>query len=403
MKKKTALLGLGLGLALFLPAFKLEARPPARQTNVAQASTQSQTPLRLVEVSPQDTSLGLDEQLFQGYSGTAGDKQALLQSIDNSLRYLNSNSAAEVYSNYPVAGITRDRVRRSLVRFRQLVANSRSPQQLQAAVRKEFAFYKSVGRDDGTVFFTGYYEPIYAASRVRTAEYRYPLYREPADLSAWPKPHPTRAQLEGIDGTGSDSLIAGGELVWLRDRFEAFLVHIQGSARLTLPDGQEMTVGYDGHTDYPYVSVGKEMANAGRVPLSGLTLPVMIDYFKRVPEDLDVFIPRNNRFIFFRETFGAPATGQIGVPLTPDRSIATDKALMPPGALALVRTRIPYSAGNGQMDSPTVNRFVLDQDAGGAIKSPGRVDLFLGTGQAAGARAGVVGWTGELYYPLLKN
>jgi membrane-bound lytic murein transglycosylase A len=408
MKKTIALFSLGLGLAVALPALKLEAQQPsptpALTPSPSATPTQPQIPLRTVNLPQQDTSIGLDEQLFRGYLGKPGDKQALLRSIDNSLRYLNTTGAAEAYRNYPVPGITRERVRRSLVRFRQLVANSRTAAQLQAAVRREFVFYKSVGRDEqGTVFFTGYYEPIYAASRVRTEEYRYPLYRKPADLSSWQKPHPTRAQLEGIDGMGSNSLLAGSELVWLRDRFEAFLVHIQGSARLTLPNGREMTVGYAGNTDYPYVSVGREMANAGKVPLDGLTLPVMTDYFKRVPQDLNVFIPRNNRFIFFRETYGAPATGNIGAPLTTDRSIATDKALMPPGALALVRTRIPYPNQQGEMDTPTVSRFVLDQDAGGAIKTPGRVDLFLGTGPVAGARAGIVGWTGELYYPLLKN
>ncbi|MDY6781534.1 MAG: MltA domain-containing protein [Cyanobacteriota bacterium] len=395
MKKTIALFALSLGVVLGLPTGELNAQQPSP------APAPAQVPLR--RVSPQETSLALDEQLFRGYSGQPGDKQVLLQSIDHSLRYLNTPTAANAYRDYPVAGITRDRVRRSLVRFRQLVANSRSASQLQAAVKREFAFYQSVGREDGTVFFTAYYEPVYSASRVPTSEYRYPLYRRPIDWDAWQKPHPSRAQLEGIDGTGYGSLLAGNEVVWLRDRFEAFLVQIQGSARLSLTDGSEMTVGYNGNTDYPYTSVGREMAKEGRLPLDGLTLPVMIDYFKRVPEDLDVFIPRNNRFVFMQETYGAPATGSIGVPVSPDRSIATDKSLMPPGALALVRTRIPYPNAAGGMDRPLVSRFVLDQDTGGAIKTPGRVDLFLGTGPVAGARAGIVGGTGDLYYLLLKE
>ncbi|MDY7012337.1 MAG: MltA domain-containing protein [Cyanobacteriota bacterium] len=398
MKKTIALFALGLGFVLGMPALKLEAQQPP-----SPASEPAPLPLRAVEVSPRETALALDEQLFRGYSGQPGDKRVLLQSIDHSLRYLDTPTAARAYRDYPVAGITRDRVRRSLVRFRQLVVNSRSAAQLQAAVKREFAFYKSVGREDGTVFFTAYYEPIYAASRIPTEEYRYPLYRQPADWDAWEKPHPSRAQLEGIDGTGYGSLLAGNELVWMRDRFEAFLVQIQGSARLSLTDGSEMTVGYGGNTDYPYTSIGREMAKEGRVALNGLTLPAMIDYFKQVPEDLDVFIPRNNRFVFMRETHGAPATGSIGVPVSADRSIATDKSLMPPGALALVNTRIPYPNAAGGMDTPTVSRFVLDQDTGGAIKTPGRVDLFLGTGPVAGARAGIVGWTGDLYYLLLKN
>jgi len=388
MKRTIALFCLGLGLAISAPSLPVEAREPLQRVNTRH----------------QDSSVGFDEQLFWGRDGQPGDKQALLRSIDHSLRYLNTQSAVEAYKDYPVRGVTRDRVRRSLVRFRQLLVRARTPQELQAAVKREFVLYRSTGRNDqGEVFFTGYYEPIYAASRVPTAEYRYPLYRKPANLDLWESPHPKRAQLEGFDGMGLNSPLLGGELVWLRDRFEAFLVHIQGSARLTLPDGGEMTVGYAGNTDYPYVSVGREMAKEGRVPLDGLTLPVMINYFKRVPDDLNVFLPRNDRFIFFRNTYGAPATGNLGMPVTRDRSIATDKSLMPPGALALVRTRIPYPNANGGMDTPVVNRFVLDQDAGGAIKTPGRVDLFLGTGKVAGDRAGVVGWTGDLYYPLLRR
>ncbi|MEC4803568.1 MAG: murein transglycosylase A [Jaaginema sp. PMC 1079.18] len=393
MKKIIALFCLSLALVLAIPAFANGSTPTG--INVP--------PLQRVSLSRDFTNLAFDEQIFWGRNGKPADKRSLLQAVDHSLRYLNTPTAARAYSNYPVEGITVDRVRRSLVRFRQLVANSRSPEELQGAVQREFTFYKSSGRDaSGDVHFTAYYVPMYQASRVRTEEYRYPLYRKPVDLERWTLPHPTRAELEGIDGTGSSSSLRGSELVWFRDRLEAFLVHIQGSARLQLTDGTEISIGYAGSTDYDYVSLGREMANDGRIASTGISIPVIIDYFKRVPQDLDVFLPRNNRFIFFRETNGEPPSGSIGVPVTADRSIATDKAMMPPGALALVHTRIPFRTADGAMETPVVSRFVLDQDTGSAIKSPGRVDLFLGMGQEAGDRAGIVGWTGELYYLLLK-
>ncbi|NES73892.1 MAG: murein transglycosylase, partial [Okeania sp. SIO2D1] len=156
-------------------------------------------------------------------------------------------------------------------------------------------------------------------------------------------------------------------------------------------------------TDYPYTSIGKELIKDGILPSNGLTMPVLIKYFQDNPDQLSEYIPRNNRFVFIRETYGAPARGSINVPVTPERSIATDKSLMPPGALALVQTRIPYYTREGNLIKPTVSRYVLDQDTGSAIKGPGRVDLFLGTGPVAGDRAGVVGWTGSLYYPLLRE
>jgi len=365
-------------------------------------------PVPLQPVNPQTgqvtlDSLGFDEQLW-GRPGQPGDRQALLKSIDYSLRYLQTSSAQRAYQQYPVPGITRDRVRRSLVRFRQLVVSSRSPAELQAAVNREFVFYKSVGKDNnGTVFFTGYFEPIYAASRTPSAEYRYPLYRLPNDFNRWTMPQPTRAELEGEDGLGKNSPLRGRELVWLRDRLEAFLVQVQGSARLQMPDGKLMTVGFAGKTNYPYTSVGRELVKDGKLPLEGLTLPVLINYFRSSPGELDQYLPRNQSFVFFKETHGAPATGSIGVPVTAERSIATDKSLMPPGALALIKARIPYPNATKQLESRMVNRYVLDQDTGSAIQGAGRVDIFMGTGPLAGDRAGIIGGTGELYYPLLKN
>ena len=390
MRKRLAWLSLSLGMAL------LTVSPPAV----------GDVPLQPVnsEAGQEVTlnSLGFDEQLW-GSPGKQGDRRALLKAIDYSLRYLASSAAAQAYQKYPVSGITRDRVRRSLVRFRQLVVSSRSPTELQAAVNREFVFYKSVGKDErGSVSFTGYFEPIYAASRKPSAEYRYPLYRLPADFDRWRTPQPTRAELEGEDGLGTKSPLRGRELIWLRDRLEAYLVQVQGSARLQMPNGQLMTIGVAGKTNYPYVSIGRELVKDGKFPLEGLTLPVLINYFRASPAELDRYIPRNQRFVFFKETYGAPAMGSIGVPVTAERSIATDKSLMPPGALALINAPIPYPNAAGQLESRMVNRYVLDQDTGGAIQGAGRVDIFMGTGSLAGDRAGLISGTGELYYLLLK-
>lgn len=392
MRKTIALFTLSLSVAILTPASSIAG-----------------VPLRLVKEQKQATNccqsdfLGLDDQIW-GQIGQPGDQQALLASLDHSLEYLRSPQSAAAYRRYGGSGITRDRVYRSLVRFRQLVLNSHSPAELQAAVSREFVWYQSPGKDGkGNVLFTAYYEPVHTASRVPTAEYRYPIYRLPPNFASWSKPNPTRAQLEGRDGLPSPkSRLRGLELVWLRDRLEAFLVQVQGSARLELTDGSVMTVGYAGKTDYPYTSIGRELAKDGKLPLNGLTLPVMINYFNQYPAELSNYLPRNRGFVFFRETHGAPATGCIGVPVTAERSIATDKSLMPPGALALVHTKLPYPNATGQLEYRTVSRYVLDQDTGSAIKGAGRVDYFMGTGKLAGDRAGVTGGNGQLYYLLLK-
>lgn len=361
-------------------------------------------PVSLTQLSASESeSIAFDAQIW-GVEGKPGDKASLLKSIDYSLGYLDSAAAANAYGRYQVAGITRDRVRRSLDRFRQLVVNSTTPSQLQESVKREFVFYKSIGKDgQGTVAFTGYFQPIYAASRTQTAEYRYPLYRVPPNIASWPKPHPTRLELEGADALqGSKGLLRGLELVWLRDRFQAFLIHVQGSAKLQLPDGDVMTVGFAGKTSHSYTGVGRELVKDGKFTLEQLNLPKLTEYFANFPEEMNKYLPKNQSFVFFRDTQGSPAIGSIGVPVTAERSIATDKSLMPPGALALISTKLPYPNAEGKLEQNQVNRYVLDQDTGGAIKGAGRVDVFMGTGNLAGDRAGFINSTGELYYPLLK-
>ncbi|MCC5659543.1 murein transglycosylase A [Nostoc sp. XA010] len=349
----------------------------------------------------QDDTSCFDEFLY----GEMPDKKALLSAIARSLQYLQTANAAAAYQNYPVADIRRDRVIKSLKRFRELLLTTNSATELNQAIEREFVLYQSVGKDTkGSVLFTAYYEPLYAASRVPTAEYRYPVYRLPPDLNSWTKPHPTREELEGADGLqAAKGKLQGLELFWFRDRLEPYLAQIQGSARLQLPDGSQTTIGYAGNTAYNYKSIGRELANDGKLPLEGMTMPIILDYFQKHPQELNIYIPRDRSFVFFQENHGEPAQGSINVPLTAERSIATDKSLMPPGALALIRASIPFANPTGKMEERIVSRYVLDQDTGGAIKGAGRVDYFLGTGKLAGDRAGVTVSNGQLFYLLLKS
>ncbi|ANV85156.1 murein transglycosylase [Picosynechococcus sp. PCC 7003] len=333
------------------------------------------------------------------------ERQKLLNAIDHSLRYIDTNTAQEDYTKVQVPGFSREKVRRSLVRFRQLVQQYPDPRQLHQAIQQEFVFYRSVGKDGmGQVDFTAYFEPAYVASPVKTSEFQYPLYRQPPGFENWSQPHPSRIALEGRDGIPpSNSPLRGHELVWLKSRLEAYLIQVQGSARLQLTDGRTMTIGFDGSTDYEYVSLGKELINEGIFQPEELSLPKLIDYFEANPAELSTYIPRNNRFIFFQETFGSPPIGSIGVPVLAERSIATDKSIFPPGAIAFIATQLPYQRANGDWLKLPVSRYVLDQDTGSAIKGAGRVDIFLGTGPNTQTRAGLVNDPGNLYYLLLKD
>lgn len=363
----------------------------------ADSATESQPqPLRLVESTAYP-------QLLQELT-LPEDRQPLLQAIQYSLDYLATAKAGEDYQNYPVAGVTRDRTWQSLQRLRHLVQTSPSSAAFRQALGEEFLLYQSIGNDgEGTVAFTGYFEPYYRASPVPTAEYSYPLYQRPADLESWPLPHPTRLNLEGDDGLqASRGALAGLELVWLSSRLEAFLVQVQGSAKLELTDGQVMSVGYAGRTDYPYTSIGQALVADGKIAPEELTLPNLIAYFETHPEDLSHYIPQNQRFIFFRETPGGSPTGSLSVPVTAGISIATDKTLMPPGAIALVQVPLPQRTATGTWTSQPTTRLMLDQDTGGAIIGPGRVDIFVGSGPEAGELAGRINTSGHLYYLLLR-
>ena len=372
-------------------------------------TAQAAEPLPLTRLVCQEAKqaaalIELDDQII-GESITTEDREALLTSIENSLAYLETPGSVTAYENYPVIGVTHDRVQRSLLHFRDLLLNSNSAAELQAAIANDFTFYQAVGQDEsGSVAFTGYFEPTYSASLVKTDEYQYPLYQSPPDLESWPEPHPIRLALEGADGLQADKgPLQGLEIVWLRSRLEAFLTQVQGSARLQLTDGSTLSVGYDGRTNYPYTSMGRLLIDDGIIPEDELSLPVLMQYFEQHPEALDRYLPRNDRFVFFRTTDGAPATGSLGFPVTAGRSIATDKSVMPPGALALINLDLPQINAAGGIETRPTSRFVLDQDTGGAIKGAGRVDIFVGTGTDAGRVAGLINDTGKLYYLLLKK
>ena len=324
------------------------------------------------------------------------DRPQLLQAIEYSIKYMQSPAAGR---RYPVAGITREQMERSLIRFQRLVQTAKTAADLQQAVAKEFDLYESIGFDGrGTVQFTGYYEAIYEGSRVRTATYQYPLYRLPDNFSLWQRPHPTRAQLE------NSNRLAGLEIVWLKDRLQAFLVHVQGSAQILLPNGERMTIGFGGKTDQPYTSIGAELVRDGKMRLEDVTLQTLIAYFQKHPEELQTYLQRNRSFVFFRETNGRPATGSLNYPVTAERSIATDKSIMPAGGLALIQTEVPFrNAQTNNLELHPVMRFVLDHDTGGAIKGAGRVDIFMGAGEEAKQRAGLIKGDGKLFYLVLKK
>jgi membrane-bound lytic murein transglycosylase A len=186
------------------------------------------------------------------------------------------------------------------------------------------------------------------------------------------------------------NILAGNELVWLGDPFEVYIVHVQGSAKIRMPSGAIEGIGYAAHNGWEYQSIMKIMIADGKLSDKNINIKAMIDYFRAHPDEVDMYINKNPRFVFFKAETGEPR-GSLNEPVTPFRTIATDKTIYPRAMFAFVSVALDRPVG-----------FVLDQDTGGAIRAAGRCDVYMGVGDHAGELAGGTYREGQLYYLFIK-
>lgn len=334
-------------------------------------------------------------------------RAGLKRAIDHSLTYLAKPSSRKYY---PYGDISHARVVASLRHFKKVLADTTTPTELHARVCADFEVYQSVGCDDaGTVLFTGYYCPIFEARLERAGPFRYPLYRAPPDLvkdaegeilgrrrpdGTLDSTYPTRREIE------EGRLLDGHEIAWLKSAFEAYVVTVQGSAKLRLGNGRLYEIGYAGSNGHPYTPIAEAMIADGVIGRDELSLQTLLDYFAAYPEQTHKYAWKNDRYVFFQEAPGGPF-GSLNTPVTPYRTIATDKAVFPRGALSFVNTKVPAPYDGDLVNAPFAS-FVLDQDTGGAIRAAGRCDIFFGTGSEAQGLAGRTYAEGQLYYVFLK-
>jgi len=327
--------------------------------------------------------------------------------VGNSLNYLDKPSSKRYY---PICGISHSRAVASLKKFAELIDSGLAGKQLNDAIQQHFDVYTSVGCDgEGTVLFTGYYTPIFDGSTVQTNRFQYALYRQPEDLvkgadgeilgrrgtDGEMTKYPSRAVIENTN------MLRGKELVWLGDAFEAYVAHVQGSAKIRMPDGEVVGVGYAANNGWDYRSISKAMVADGSISESQLSLSSMLDYFKRHADRVKQYTRLNPRFVFFKGEESQPR-GSLNEPVTQMRSIATDKSIFPRGALTYISTYLPRESG-GVINKTVYSGFALDQDTGGAIRAPGRCDLYIGVGDTAGKIAGMTYQEGKLYYLFIKE
>jgi membrane-bound lytic murein transglycosylase A len=334
------------------------------------------------------------------------NKDGLAEAIRNSIAYMHKPSSQKYY---PYGDITHARALASLEHFLKVLQTANSPQALHQAVCNEFDVYQSVGCDDqGTVLYTGYYTPIFDGSRQRTETFKYPIYRCPPDLakdeegnctgrrnpdgSVTPG-YPTRQEIE------QNRLFDGLEIAWLQHPFEAYVITVQGSAKLRLPEGSMYELGYAANNGHTYVPIAMALLSEGKITKEELSLQTLLRFFHSNPTGVTYqYAWKNPRYVFFKEAPGGPF-GSLGQPVTPFRSLATDKQIFPRACLAYYQTNLPRPGSQAQ--GPYAS-FACDQDTGGAIRAAGRCDVFMGVGQDAEAIAGRTYSEGKLYYIFLK-
>jgi len=316
---------------------------------------------------------------------------------------------------------TADHLIRSLQYFLTYIQTKPSKHDLNRFIRSNFLVYRSIGSNkSGKVLFTGYYEPILEGSLRQSDAFRFPVYAWPDDLAVIdlslfsPKfsdkkiigryfentvvPYYERREIE-LQGCleGKAKPIA-----WVKDQVDLFFLQIQGSGKIDLDNGRTINVHYHTSNGWPYKSVGKYLIEKGKIPKSEMSMQKIRAYLRDKPKELDTILHYNPSYVFFKIENDGPL-GCLDVKLTPGRSIALDKKLFPKAALAFIDTKKPLIDGAGKIHLwKDYNRFVLNQDTGGAILGPGRADIFFGNGIYAEIAAGHMQHSGNLYFLVLK-
>lgn len=284
----------------------------------------------------------------------------------------------------------------------------------QRLISDKFDFYRA--GDAGSVLFTGYYTPLLHGSREKTERYQYPVYAVPddlifVDLEKFGKsgkirgaikgrelvPYFSREEIESKEGFHQ------APILYVDDKVALFFLHIQGSGIVEMDDGTRVRLNYADSNGYSYISIGKKLILDNEIAKEKMSMEAIKDYFQKYPEKIDHYFKQNPSYVFFNEDTGGPY-GSTNAAVTPYRSIAADAAHFPKFGLAYIETEIPDGRDeDGNIKTEKFSALVFDQDSGGAIKGPGRVDIYFGAGDDSAFRAGFMNYRGTVYYLKKKR
>ena len=339
--------------------------------------------------------------------------------IDQSLAYLNRVPEQRTF-RFGEDVYNALHLKRSLGALQAFTRTRPDPADMNRFIRQRFRVYRSVGGPEhGTVLFTGYFEPYLRGSRTPDDRYRYPVYPLPddlmiVDLSPFGDgfkgkrivarldgknlvPYPDRKTLEN----DPEFFRKAAPIAWVDDRIDLFFLQIQGSGRIYLTDGSFIRVHYHAANGQPYRSIGRLLIDQGKIPAEEMSMQRLRHYLEAHPDEVDAIFNYNPSYVFFKTEDAGPF-GAINIPLTPGRSVAVDRRVFPMAAPAFFETRIPMVDGHGKIARWTEHSaFAVNQDTGGAIRGPGRVDIFWGNGPYARIAAGHMKEHGAFYLLVL--
>lgn len=290
---------------------------------------------------------------------------------------------------------------------------------LRAKIESLFDVYAARDGSNPTGLFTGYYESTLRGSRTKGGAYQHPLLARPSDLVMVDLGE-FREELKGqriagrvLDGRlrpyEDRAAIVSGKLppeqfkplVWLDNPKDAFFVQVQGSGVVHLDDGSIMRVGYDGQNGHVYYAIGRELVKRGIYTKDEVSMDSIRSWMAANHDQADDLMNTNRSYVFFREMPDrgpdiGPQGGE-GVPLTPRRSIAIDRSIIPYGFPLWLDAQID------DLDGRPLRRLMMAQDTGGAIRGAVRGDVFWGTGEQAESKASVMKADGRYWFLLPKG
>ena len=344
-----------------------------------------------------------------------GSALQLSRAIERSIDYYRRLPPGSVF-RYGELAYTPQELVASLELFREEYLAAPDDSTLGRRIAERFHVFESL-REEGDNLFTGYYEPELDASETPTAELDTPLYALPLDIvkvrldkfgESLPSvtlmgrvvdgelvPYFTRREIQA-----GGALQARAEPIAYVNAIELFFLQIQGSGMLRFPDGRAVKVGYAASNGHPYRSIGAVLVRNDAMPLEAVSLQSIRAWLHEHPEQRQRVLFANPSYVFFRVRDEGPL-GNLRVELTPGRSLAVDQRLIPAGGLAYVVTEAPQP-GSTEQTQP-VQRFMLAQDTGGAIRGHGRGDLFWGAGPDAEWIAGHQKHAGRLLLLVAKK